>query len=70
VLSSQALERSDWIRAEVGGAWALGKLIMQANVGTNPKILPGILDKKWAKDIASDTGKDELIADIRKFFGR
>lgn len=70
ILSSQALANSDWIRAEVGAAWAFGKHIMQANVGNNPTILPGILDKKWAKDIASDTGKDELISDIKKFFGR
>jgi hypothetical protein len=60
------LNNSDWIRAEVGAAWALGKHIMQANVGNDPKILPGILDRKWKKDVASDTGKEELVADIKK----
>jgi|LakMenEpi03Aug12_release.lakeMendotaPanAssembly.Ray.scaffolds.fasta_scaffold264364_1 hypothetical protein len=66
VLSQKALNNSDWIRAEVGAAWALGKHIMQANVGNDPKILPGILDRKWKKDVASDTGKEELVADIKK----
>jgi hypothetical protein len=70
VLTGNALANSDWVRAEIGGAWALGKHIMQAKVGNTPKLLPGILHEKWAEDITSSAGKDKLIRDIKRYFGK
>ena len=68
ILSGAAIANSDWIRAEIGAAWVLNKLIVQANVGVNPQVLPGILDHRWAKNIADDKGKNELVADILSNF--
>lgn len=70
VLTENALKNSDWVRAEIGGAWALGKRIMQAKVGNQPSILPGILHHQWAEDVISSAGKAKLIADIKAHFGR
>lgn len=70
VLSDNALKNSDWVRAEIGGAWALGKRIMQVKVGNQPGILPGILYHQWAEDATSSAGKAKLIADIKVHFGK
>jgi len=70
VLTDNALKNSDWVRAEIGGAWALGKRIMQAKVGNQPSILPGILHHQWAEDVISSAGKAKLIADIKAHFGK
>jgi hypothetical protein len=70
VLTDNALRNSDWVRAEIGGAWALGKRIMQAKVGNQPSILPGILHHQWAEDVISSAGKAKLIAEIKAHFGK
>jgi len=64
VVSNHSASASEWIRAEIGAAWIQGKLIAQANISFNGKILPGIMDMLWSNDVASDDGKDKFVADV------
>lgn len=61
IISSRVIEEKEWIRAEIGAAWVLGKRIFQAKLGVEESLLPGILDHIWSEKIGARKENQRLI---------
>ncbi|MEM6474610.1 MAG: toll/interleukin-1 receptor domain-containing protein [Pseudomonadota bacterium] len=61
IISSRVIEEKEWIRAEIGAAWVLGKRIFQAKLGVEETLLPGILDHIWSEKIGARKDNQRLI---------
>lgn len=61
IISSRVIEEKDWIRAEIGAAWVLGKRIFQAKLGVEDSLLPGILDHIWSEKIGAHKENQRLV---------
>jgi|GEM_PF-7130980 len=68
ISSENSVRSSEWVRAELGAAWALRKKIVVADAG-GPELLNGVTNVVWHKDIRSEKGKRDLVSGTLDQFG-